>query len=420
MDSLFLQKFGDRKVGFLIRKFEDREDRNILVRDVKQTFRENSLKVIDAAEHTFHDELWRNIREYMDNCTFGVVIIDDFSPNDENKFNPNVFLEIGYLLAIGKPILILIQNSLVKKLPTDMKPFIYETFDALDVINFNKLKKTLNKWIISFNSTPGYLNVYFKKDHAGIDLLSTFKDVLYSISDCEIIDSANKTLSVSEEELKFLGIDYHNGVLRTQYKICTIDMAERFESDFRNNLYINVKPVVDSILKIEVSRYPSNSAENINDPGITYLLNSDKEVIIYCSRDYITDCEKEIDYGKALLQKKETDKLEEIEIVMLKKFDSKSGFLYISNYKFSPKHSPLKMYHGRKNDDLPCIPLNAADILFMILFGEVPTLEKIQSNGSFRKNYLKAVDLHIDKVRYVIQEGVATDIGLAKNIHEIK
>lgn len=419
MNSLFQQKFGNRKVGFLIRKFQDRDDRNTLINNIKQTFKENSLKLIDATEYTFHDELWRNIKEYMDNCDFGVVVIDNFTPDDDNQFNPNVFLEIGYLLAISKPILILIQNSLTRKIPTDMRPFIYETFDALD-INSDKLKNIINKWIQNFNSIPGYINVYFKKDHVSIDLLSNFKDILYSMSDCEIVESSNKTLAVSEEDLNSLKIDYHNGVLRTQFKTCTLEMAKRFESDFTNNVYKYVKPIIDSILKIEVSQFPSNSKESVSDPGITYLLNSDKEFILSCSRDYIENCIKEIDYGKQFLKIKETQKLKELEIVMIKKFDSNSSYLYISNYKTSPKYSPLKMYHGRKKDNLPCLPLSTADILFMMLFGEVPTLEKIQKSDSFRKSYLEAIDLHIDKVRYVIQNGVPTDNGLAKNIEEIE
>jgi len=39
-----------KKVGFLIRKFEHREDRNKLIALVENSFQEKGLKVIDAIE----------------------------------------------------------------------------------------------------------------------------------------------------------------------------------------------------------------------------------------------------------------------------------------------------------------------------------------------------------------------------------
>jgi hypothetical protein len=113
---------------------------------------------------------------------------------------------------------------------------------------------------------------------------------------------------------------------------------------------------------------------------------------------------------------KETLKENEIEIVMLKKFDGSTGYLYVTNYKHASNLFPLKMYHGRKKDRLPCLPLNTADILFMTLYGEIPTSNILKNNLGFREKYIKAVDLHIDKVNYTIQDGVPTEFGLAKNI----
>ena len=106
----FERELGNRKVGFLIRKFEERNDRATLVNTVRDTFRLRGLTIVDANEKTLNPEAWGNVKEFLDHCTFGVVIIDNLSPTTAG-FNPNVFLEIGYLLALKKSIFILIQNS---------------------------------------------------------------------------------------------------------------------------------------------------------------------------------------------------------------------------------------------------------------------------------------------------------------------
>lgn len=409
--SVFEQKFGKRDVGFLIRKFEERKDRSILIQTVKNTFKENGLKLVDTLEHRFHNELWPNIKEYLDNCAFGVIVIDNFSPQDNNRFNPNTFLEIGYLIALQKPILILLQNSLEKELPADVKPFIYQTFDSEDR-DSPTLKNKISQWIKNHKSKPGYLTIYFKKDALSLDFMEEFKNLIYIMSDCEVV--SNKSTSVEIEDLKELKINYGYGVMKVLFKICSIDTAHKFKDDFLNNRYVHVKRITDAVLKIEVSDFP-DVIKPINQ-GVSYLLNNETEELVYCTRESITNCEREIDYAKKFFTRKETLREEEIEIVILKKFDESTGFLYVTNYKHAPNLYPLKMYHGRKKDRLPCIPLDTADILFMTLYGEIPTPNIIKTNLGFRDKYMKAVDLHIDKVIYTIQDGVPTEFGLAKNI----
>lgn len=415
--TTFEKEFGDKEIGFLIRKFESRNDRDVLLQTVRNSFREKGLKLVDANERTFQSETWRNIKEFMDKCSFGVVVIDNFSPNDENQFNPNVFLEIGYMLALGKNILILIQNSIERKLPTDVKPFLYTTFDYQD-IDSQILKTAIQKWITNFKQEPGYLTVYFKKDYTDIDFISQFKDLLYSMSGCEVINE--KTINVGKDELDKLKISYQNGVLKVMLKTCSLEMANNFTQDFENGVYKYVHRITDSILKCEIDRLPDSVNEDPKNPGIYYLLNNESESLVYCHREFISGCEEEIKYAKSFFTKKETSKLEEIEIVVLKT-KKINGFLYCSNFKHLPDFFPLKMHHGRKKDNLPCLPLNTADILFMTIYGAIPHEQELKNNSSFRQKYLKAVDLHIDKVKYHIQEsGTAIDYGLARNIIPIK
>jgi hypothetical protein len=71
----------------LIRKFEERTDYSILIQTVKESFKENGLKITDTLEHKFYNEVCPNIKDYMDICDFGLIVIDNFSPQGNNQFN---------------------------------------------------------------------------------------------------------------------------------------------------------------------------------------------------------------------------------------------------------------------------------------------------------------------------------------------
>lgn len=415
MESNFEKRFGNREVGFLIRKFEERDDRNTLISTIKNSFKENGLKIVDALEFELHNEVWSNIKEYMDYCSFVVVVIDNFSPYGNNEFNPNTFLEIGYLLALNKPILILIQNSLESKIPTDFKAFIYKTFDNLDIDSF-VLKDKIYKWIKEFKSKRGYLTVYFKRDYASLNFLSEFKDLIFSISGCEVI--SDKTISVNSKILKENDINYSNGVFRNLFTTCTLDMAQNFEEDFNNNRYIYANRINDAILKVIASEFPDDLVEDSENPGISYPLNNDTEELVYCTRASINGVEKEIGYAKSFFQIKETLKREEIEVTILKTSNLQREFVYVTNYKRALNLHPLKMLHARK-DGLPCVPLDLIQILFLTIYGEIPNDNRIENEKSFRERYLGVIDLYLDKAKFTLQKGVPIESGLDRNVKSI-
>jgi nucleoside 2-deoxyribosyltransferase len=61
----------------------------------------------------------------MHGCGFGIAV---FERLEEESFNPNVSLEVGYMLALGKPVLILKYKTL-KKIQTDLIGRLYKEFD---------------------------------------------------------------------------------------------------------------------------------------------------------------------------------------------------------------------------------------------------------------------------------------------------
>ena len=338
----FEKEFGTRKMGFLIRKFEERDDRNRLVNTVRETFRQKGFTIVDASEKTLHPEAWGNVREFLEHCSFGVIIIDNLSPYTAG-FNPNVFLEIGYLLALKKNILILIQNSLAQTLPTDIKPFIYTSFDSQD-LETASLKNNIIKWIDNtINYNPGYLTVYVKGDFVNFDLLTELKGIICSMSNCVVIE--NDTITKAEQdELDKNKISYNKGVKKIVFKTQTKQMAEKFSSDFELGFYNNVPLVSESVLLVKSGFVIPNYV----DGGIHTVFNDDKEAIVYCQNEGIENCKEEELYAYNFFKTRKTKKPSEVEIVILPKFDNKNTFLYVSNFYHRDDWHNVKICHYPK------------------------------------------------------------------------
>ncbi|WP_298510817.1 hypothetical protein [uncultured Kordia sp.] len=407
--SIFESQFGSGKIGFLIRKFENRPDRNQLVELVKDCFLEKGLKIVDALEYTFHIQLWENIKTYMEHCSFGVVIIDNLTPKTDNNFNPNTFLEIGYLLALGKPILILLQNSLEQKIPTNIKAFIYTTFDSQDVHNEN-IKNIVFEWIDKSQASPGYLSIYFEKDNADLDMIKNLKVFLSEVK-CSTI--SDRTTEPSKKETK--GLKSASGFLKIEFKVNDYKKAFKFMEDFNAGYYKHAIEVQKYIRKLDVKKYSAF----IEGTTPISIIPINHEEIIYCPRVSITGYESEIVYATELFEKKKTSNVNEIEIVILRPFGGDKGFLYVSNYMKYSNAFPIKIYQSRK-DNIPSLPIAAIDILFLIIHRFVITEQMLTHNQQDRTEYLKVIDLHIDKVKYIIEKGIQIDEGISRNIKLFK
>lgn len=125
------------KCGFLMMKFEDSPIQKQIIEVINETFIKYNLKLLRADTKQYSDDLLTNIKTYMNGCGFGVALFDRIK---SDYFNPNVSLEIGYMMALNKPILYLKDNTL-KSLHTDLVGKLYAEFD------FQRPKETLNKVI---------------------------------------------------------------------------------------------------------------------------------------------------------------------------------------------------------------------------------------------------------------------------------
>jgi hypothetical protein len=114
--------------GFLMMKYEDTPLPTKLVKIIKDHFATYSFNILRADDKGYSDDLLANIKTYMHGCSFGVALFDRIN---SNYFNPNVSLEIGYMMSLEKPILFLKDKTLVS-LQTDLVGKLYGEFDFQD------------------------------------------------------------------------------------------------------------------------------------------------------------------------------------------------------------------------------------------------------------------------------------------------
>ncbi len=132
---------SDVRCAFLMMKFEDSPIQLKLIEVIKENFEKIGIKLLRADSKWYADDLLTNIRTYMHGCNFGVAVFDRVKTQ---YFNPNVSLEIGYMMAMGKDVLLL-KDSTLSSLHTDLVGKLYHEYD------FQNPEKTLqivlNQWV---------------------------------------------------------------------------------------------------------------------------------------------------------------------------------------------------------------------------------------------------------------------------------
>jgi len=115
---------------FLMTRFRETEYHAEISAAVADATRAFGLEFIRADNPNWSTlTLWDSIRFCLDACRLGVAV---FEMIDEDDFNPNVSLELGYMLAFGRKCLLLREKRL-KKLPTDLCGHLYKEFDSRNI-----------------------------------------------------------------------------------------------------------------------------------------------------------------------------------------------------------------------------------------------------------------------------------------------
>jgi hypothetical protein len=114
-----------KKIAFIMMQFgESHKHRDILIA-IRATLAHHDIIAHRADDKQYHDEVYYNILTYMHGCDFGIAVFDKI---ENESFNPNVSLEVGYMLALNKQVCLLKEKSL-KALHTDLVGKHYRIFN---------------------------------------------------------------------------------------------------------------------------------------------------------------------------------------------------------------------------------------------------------------------------------------------------
>jgi hypothetical protein len=109
---------------------------------IREVCARHGLKALRADGKTYAEELLPNVRTYMHGCAFGIAVFERLS---KEEFNPNVSLEVGYMMVQGKPVCLLKDSTLIA-LQSDLTGRLYQSFDTQNPEE--SIPPVLEKWLV--------------------------------------------------------------------------------------------------------------------------------------------------------------------------------------------------------------------------------------------------------------------------------
>jgi hypothetical protein len=129
------------KVAFIMMQFGRTNAHAEIVKAIRSALDSHDIRGVKADDKQYHDDLLSNVQTYLYGCGFGVAV---FERIEEEDFNPNVSLEVGYMLAMKKPVCLL-KDQTLKTLQTDLVGKLYKVFDPQD--SSNTIPDEISKWL---------------------------------------------------------------------------------------------------------------------------------------------------------------------------------------------------------------------------------------------------------------------------------
>lgn len=125
--SEFLGDHPDRSRNvFIMMRFHESEQLTAAHQAIVTTLAERGLHAIRADDRDYTGDLWSNIELCMRLSTYGIAVFEHIDTRD---FNPNVSLELGFMLGAARRVLILKEKQL-PALPADVVHKLYRPWDA--------------------------------------------------------------------------------------------------------------------------------------------------------------------------------------------------------------------------------------------------------------------------------------------------
>jgi len=118
----------DRNV-FLMMRFAPTPQLSAVHAAIQKTLSDLGFHCVRADDRDYTGDVWSNIEVHLSGCRYGIAVFEDI---DQRDFNPNVSLELGYMMGLQKRCLILKEKRL-PQMPADVVHKLYKTWDAFNI-----------------------------------------------------------------------------------------------------------------------------------------------------------------------------------------------------------------------------------------------------------------------------------------------
>lgn len=137
-----LQDIPFERSVFIMMRYRDNEQFSQIEEAIISTLSNCGLQSRLAKNKAYSDDLWDNVRIGMYASKYGLAVFEQI---DERDFNPNVAMEIGYMYALGRRILLL-KDKRVPTMPTDILGKIYRPFDSYHINQ--TIEAQIKSWVV--------------------------------------------------------------------------------------------------------------------------------------------------------------------------------------------------------------------------------------------------------------------------------
>lgn len=222
------------RVCFIMMQFGETPAHTRIADAIKKALSAGGLIGVRADDKDYHSDLFPNVLTYIYGCDFGVAVYERI---EDETFNPNVSLETGYMLALGKPVCLL-KDKTLPKLQPDLVGKLYKSFDTREP--GKTIPKVLAKWLDDHSdmiaSCPANLAGGTCRVEVGF---CEVQDATGYHTEVRVRNVGNVALNIRRVELTWLGgyrwmlAPNHPGVLLPRKPINMHEHSRPWEHGFR-------------------------------------------------------------------------------------------------------------------------------------------------------------------------------------------
>ena len=148
VEKLLSENLGYEENVFLIMRLLKTDPIKAVHQAIRDALSASGLNPLRADEKDYHPELWANVCTYMLGCSKCVVVFEEI---ELREFSPNVALELGFMLAMDKPCLILKEKRLPKP-PADIIGRLWKEFDSYNPVQ--TVQEQVSRWLVDIGWRP--------------------------------------------------------------------------------------------------------------------------------------------------------------------------------------------------------------------------------------------------------------------------